>query len=137
MYYAFVQLLCTIPCTHSRVQTSDLGACGNQMLLPLDKDSGIKAYYDKVFNLQLGQSSTEIPILGWAGKEVHMLKKFWIKSKGTRAIQYDPGAGAGVNYTIANNPLLVYVIPYDSYGSLKTDNIASCAYRARLYFKDF
>jgi len=117
-------------------QTADLGSNGNQMIMPLDKDRGFKAFYDKTFNLQLGNSSSEVPILGYVGKECHMVKKFWIKSKG-RAIQYDPGAGAGVLYSIVNNPLLVYVIPYDSFGTPKTDNIATCAYQARLYYKDF
>ena len=35
-----------------------------------------------------------------------------------------------------NNPLAVYLIPYDSYGSLTTDNIASIAWTMRLYWKD-
>jgi len=117
-------------------QPANLGATGNQMILPLDKDRGIKAFYDKTFNLQLGTSNVEVPILGYVGKELHMVKKFWIKSKG-RPIQFDPAAGVGTNSTIANNPLLVYVIPYDSYGTLKTDNIASVSYFARLYYKDF
>lgn len=117
-------------------QPADLGTTNNQMILPLDKDRGVKAFYDKTFNLQLGTSNTEIPILGYVGKESHMTKKFWIKSKG-RPIQFDPAAGATTIYTIVNNPLLVYVIPYDSFGTLKTDNIASVSYHARLYFKDF
>jgi len=112
-------------------QPADLGTTGNQMILPLDKDRGIKAFYDKTFNLQLGTSNVEVPILGYVGKELHMVKKFWIKSKG-RPIQYDQASA-----TIVNNPLLVYVIPYDSYGTLKTDNIASVSYFSRLYYKDF
>ncbi len=34
---------------------------------------------------------------------------------------------------IANHPLLVYVIPYDSSGSLVSDNIASLSVYARLF----
>ena len=30
----------------------------------------------------------------------------------------------------------LYIIPYDAYGTLYSDNIASCAYDCRLYYKD-
>lgn len=114
----------------------NLGSGANQLILPLDKDRGIKPFYDKVFNLQLGTSNVTVPILGYAGKEAHMVKRFWIKSKGSRPISYDPASAIGSIGAILNNPLMVWVIPYDSYGTLKTDNIASCSYHARLYFKD-
>ncbi len=98
----------------------NLGSCGNQMCLPLDKDRGIKAFYDRTFNVQLGQSSVTLPILGYSGKEAHVVKRFWIKSKGSRPISYDPASAVGTIGAILNNPLMVWVIPYDSYGSLKT-----------------
>jgi hypothetical protein len=37
---------------------------------------------------------------------------------------------------IVNSPLLLYVIPYDSYGTLITDNIASYSYSMRMRYKD-
>lgn len=97
------------------------------MLLMVDKDRGFKAYYDKVINSNVGSSQSFT-----AGKESHKYVRLWIKSKGNRQIQYDQSS---TNY-ITNNPILVYVIPYDSYGTLTTDNIASLAYYCRLYYKD-
>jgi len=107
--------------------TTPLGATGNAMILPLDKDRGVRALYDKVINLQTGFSA----ISAGQGKECHRYLKLWIRSKNPRDIIYENGGA-----TIVNNPLLVYVIPYDSYGTLVTDNIASLSYYARLYYKD-
>jgi len=109
-------------------QTANLGANGNHILLPLDQDKGMKALYDRTFNVQTGDS--------WATngstlKEAHTLKKLWIKRKKSGPIVYD-----GAGQFIVNNPILVYLIPYDSYGTLTTDNIASCSFYCRLYYKD-
>ena len=106
---------------------TQLGSCGNKMVLKADTDKGIKFLYDKTFNLQLGASNN-----GQATKECHMLKKLWIKSKKGREIIYD-STGANI---IVNNPIVMTIIPYDSYGTLTTDNIASCAYQGYIYFKD-
>ena len=38
---------------------------------------------------------------------------------------------------IVNKPLAIYVIPYEQYSTLNTDNIASCAGFMRMYYKDF
>lgn len=107
-----------------------LGSVGNKMLLRTDKDRGIKMLYDRVVNLQLGNS---VRLAGsYSGAEAHMYKKFWIKSKKSRDIVFD---SVNAN-TIVNNPIVMTVIPYDSYGTLTTDNIASCAYHCSLYYKD-
>lgn len=87
-----------------------------------DMEKVNKVLVDRTYHLQNAS--------GYDTKEVHMLKKFWIRAKRARPIKY---TSAGQH---ANNYLGVWVIPYDSYGTLQTDNVASCAYCARLYFKD-
>lgn len=109
-------------------QPVNQGNVGNSMILPLDKDQGYRALYDRVFNLQLGSSNS-----GATLREPHKLVKLWIKRKNTKPIIYDQSVGG----PIVNNPLLIYVIPYDSWGTPTSDNIASCAYHCRLYFKDY
>jgi hypothetical protein len=68
----------------------------------------------------------------FGGKEFHYYKKLWIKKKGARDIVYD----STNSDQIVNNPVHVWVIPYDSYGTLTTDNIASMAYQGKIYYKD-
>lgn len=104
----------------------DVGSNGNTMCGMIDNEKGIRAYYDRVFtingNAQWGG--------GWSLREYHKLIRIKIKRKSSRPILYD------VNGGIVNNPIGIYVIPYDSYGTLQTDNIASCALTYRLYYKD-
>jgi len=107
-------------------QNANLGATGNLMISPLDSDRGIRPLYDKVFNNQMGHSVSGVNL-----KECHMYKKLWIKSRKARNIVYD-----SAGQFIVNNPLIIYIIPYDSYGTVVTDNIASCSYYARMYYKD-
>lgn len=111
-------------------ELATLGSTGNAMLLPLDKDRGFKAYYDKVINNNTGYSAR---ISGsFLGAESHKMVRLWIKSKkGANTIVFGQS-----NSGIVNNPLLLYVIPYDSYGTLISDNIASCSYYMRMYYKD-
>lgn len=111
-------------------QTATLGSTGNNMILPLDKDRGFRAYYDKIHRQEIGNSGN---VTG--NKECHMVKKLWIRNKSNRNIIFDQDQVGSIS-TITNNPLLVYILPYDSYGTLTTDNVASCAYFARLYYKD-
>ncbi len=65
------------------------------------------------------------------GKEAHSLVSIWLKRKDARPIVYNQGTN-----NIINSPLLLYIIPYDSYGTLISDNIASYAFHYRLYYKD-
>lgn len=105
------------------------GANGNAMCLPIDTEKGIRTLYDRTFNLQMGTSGTLL-----ANKECHMVKRLFIKSKG--------GTGSTVKFEsnisqdIVNRPMAIYLIPYDSYGTLITDNIASCAWFATMLWKD-
>lgn len=105
-----------------------LGSNGNKMIRLLDKDRGVKALYDRNFTVQNNAAFSD------AGhtRETHLYKKLWIKSKRSRDIVYD---STGSNQ-IVNNPVCIWVIPYDSYGTLTTDNVASMAYQGCIYYKD-
>lgn len=101
----------------------DSGTNNSTMCGMIDTEHVKKVLLDKVYK---NQNSS-----GYDTKEVHMLKKFYIKAKKPRVIRYVNNGNQHMN-----NQLGVWVIPYDSYGTLQTDNIASCAYVQRLYFKD-
>lgn len=112
------------------------GVNGCYITLPIDTTKGIKVLYDKVFRNEAGLSATSSSNVfgaGWGiyGKECHIFKKLWIKRKRANKIKYARATGE-----VENKFLAVYVIPYDSYGTLTTDNIASCGFVSTLYFKD-
>lgn len=110
-------------------QPSQLGATGNTMIMPIDYDRGIKPYYDRVFNLQVGFSQYGGPVN--VGKECHKYLALKIRRKCSGTIVFDNAA-----QNIVNSPLAMYIIPYDSYGTLVVDNIASYSYSMRMYYKD-
>jgi len=101
----------------------DGGTNNSTMCGMIDQENVKKVLHDKVYHVQ---NAT-----GYDTKEVHVLKKFYIKSKRPRPIRY-----LNNGTTHQNNFLGVWVIPYDSYLTLQTDNVASCAYVERLYWKD-
>lgn len=89
-------------------------------------DQGVKVYYDKIFRVQgncLGASGT-------TNRKNRIFKKIFINPKGTKKIIYSAAN------TIVNNPLAVFVLPYDEYATLRTDNVANCQWSYKLYFKD-
>lgn len=92
----------------------------------IKNDSGVKVYYDKVFVVQgncLGPSGPQ-------NRKNRMFKKLFINPKGSKKIIFSAAN------TIINNPLAVFVLPYDEYATLRTDNVANCQYSCKLYFKD-
>lgn len=109
------------------------GANGNYLTMPIDVEKGIKVLYDKIFRNEIGY--TGAPHAADTSytdrKECHIFKKLWIKRKRSSKIMFEP-----VGVEITNKPLAVYVIPYDSYGTLTTDNVASVAWTSTLYYKD-
>lgn len=113
--------------------TPVLGTNGNYCCLPIDTTKGIKVLYDKVLR---GNTSGTNACMSNTGalnvpKEWSMFKKLWIRRKRSSKIKYTRGT-----QEVENKFVAVYVIPYDAYGTLTTDNIASCAYTCTLYFKD-
>lgn len=107
-----------------------VGTNGNTLCGFIDNDKGIRAYYDRMISVEgkPGQRITALDTFNVA--ETHVFRKFVIKKKNARPILYEAGG------QVVNNPIGIWVIPYDSFGTLQTDNIASCALTFRLYYKD-
>jgi hypothetical protein len=112
--------------TFDPFQIANSGVNGNNMIWPADKDEGVKFLYDKIHRI----GSTQFPYVGTTLKEYTKMIKIWIKSKG-RKVTY-----ATFTQNIVNRPLAVYVIPYEQYSTLTTDNVASMAGMLRMYYKD-
>lgn len=103
------------------------GATGNKLLLKVDNDRGFKCLYDRVVANRIGASAA-----GGTLRECQFMKKLWIRSRKARDIVYD----STTSEQIVNNPIMLMVIPYDAYGTLTTDNIASFSYYGTCYYKD-
>lgn len=111
-------------------QASHHGSNGNTACGFIDSERGIRAYYDRIISIE-GRPGQRITALDtFSAAETHKFVKFVIKRKRARAITYD------INGVVNNNPIGIWVIPYDSWGTLQTDNVASCALTYRLYYKD-
>lgn len=103
----------------------------NRMIRDLDTEK-LKIIKVKQFNLNIGYSA----IAGTSGsavarKEAHKYVKCYIPLYNAKIkyISDDSGTPRNYDYGFA-------VIPYDSYGTLTTDIIASFAYNVKFYFKD-
>ena len=99
---------------------------GNRMLLQADSDIGVRFLYDRIYQVGKNQSANT------AGKQRTGLVKLYIKRrKNNRPIIFNQNL-----QQIVNNPIAVYVIPYEQFSTFETDNIANMDYRCRLYYKD-
>lgn len=117
--------------TPTNLDTFELPLTSN-LIRTVDHDLGIKVLYDRLVRNEKGCSVVPNPGLAGDldGKESHVLKKIWIKRRGRPIIFND------ATNVIVNKPIALYVIPYDSYGTLTTDNIASYSYFCKLFWKD-
>jgi len=106
------------------------GANGNKMMDNLNKET-ITVMYQKIFSLQTGLSASgDAAGSPFVGKECHTYRKIWIPLKNQKVLYNDGGqVPKFLDYGFA-------IVPYDSYGTLTTDNIASYAIEYNLYFKD-
>lgn len=110
-------------------QLTNTGVLANHLLQHADHDAGVRFLYDRVISMSNQQWTAGNA--GWAHKEFTKTVKLWIKRKRSRDIVFSTSA-----QEIVNKPLAVYVIPYEQYSTLETDNIASCAGQMRMYYKD-
>jgi len=108
-------------------KTLQLGNNGNKMLMNADSDRGVKFLYDKIHRM----GSTQFNHFN-QGKEYTKVFRLWIKSKKSRDILFDSTNSS----QIVNNPILMWCIPYEQYGTLETDVIGTIAYEGKLYYKD-
>lgn len=107
------------------LQLPNTGIMNNNLLQMPDHDIGVRFLYDRIHEVCLGK------VPGHADRERSKVIKLWIKRKRASDIVFSTSA-----QEIVNKPLAVYVIPYEQYSTLETDNIASCAGLMRMYYKD-
>lgn len=123
------QLLDGTTTTYNNLQLME-GSGGN-LVRHVNTEPGYKIFYDRVVKNEPGISTT----FDVGNKRCHVFKKIWIKSKKGSKILFN-AAEQGVVSRIQNKPFFCTVIPYDSYSTLATDNIASVNYQCKLYYKD-
>jgi len=105
------------------------GANGNRMMDKLDTEY-ITVVYQKIFNLQVAFSGVYGADTATGKKEAHTYRKIWVPLKNKKLVFNNGGSVPKfIDYGF-------FIVPYDSYGTLTTDNIASFAYEQQLYFKD-
>lgn len=110
-------------------QAANAGTCGNLQLLPADKDKGVKFYYDRIHRMP-SQQFSNIDGPG-TKKEITKTVKLWIKRKRAGKIRFDTNGN-----TLVNSPVAIYVLPYEQFSTLTTDNVASVTGFMRMYYKD-
>jgi len=112
-------------------QVAQIGTLGNNMLPPADKDNGVKFLYDKVHKIPPANMIAQANGVG--SREMTKVIKLWVRSKRGNDITFASSTGST---QIINKPLAIYVIPYEQYSTLTTDNVASLTVYIRLYYKD-
>ena len=134
-------LICTLPkvvngvITTARfdfIQQAQITFLDNNMLGRVDTDKGIKTLYDRIITMgtkSVGQGYPEFS--SSTCKENVKFIKLWIKRKRSRNIVFDT-----LSTDIVNKPLAIYIIPYEQYSTLETDNIATVSGNMRMYYKD-
>lgn len=107
--------------------TSLGGSPGNRMIGKVNDDV-FRVHKDILVQPYSGDYSSET---GATLKEHSRLIQFTVTTN--KRIKYKVDTG-----TVPQGPnnYALYVIPYDSYGTVQTDNIASLAYSIRHYYKD-
>lgn len=106
---------------------------GNRMILAADHDKGVKFLYDKIHRTSTNQAiGAGYPEFNSnTVKEATKHVRLWIKRKKASPIVFNQNLAQ-----IVNRPIAVYVIPYEQFSTLETDNVSSVSARCRIYFKD-
>lgn len=105
----------------------------NNLLTRMNTDLGCRAFIDRTYRNALGTSFyAQQGATSADPKESSLLRRYYIRRKKASKIIYSAGQGA----VIVNKPVFLQVIPYDAFGTLVTDNVASYAYQCTLYWKD-
>lgn len=110
-------------------QAPNQGLCGNTHMLLPDHDKGVKFLYDRIHYMRTQQWTGGNA--GWNSKELTKTVRLWIRRKKTNKIKYDT-----TSTMIVNNPVAIYVLPYEQYSTLTTDRVASLTGFMRMYYKD-
>lgn len=112
------------------------GSSPNLMLADVDTDR-FKVRYDRMVYSLKGYSASSagtlvpnVPSANNYAREQSRYLKLWVKTPGVIKYQLDNGqVPADQKYLLA-----LYVIPYDAYGTLTGDNIASVAWQTCFYW---
>lgn len=97
----------------------------NDTVTGMIKREGVRVLYDKMTTFNSNGDRTT-PTTG----DNRVFKKLWIKSRKGGSLKWQQDG------TLANKPVGVWVIPYDQYGTLRTDILGYVSYTYKLYFKD-
>ena len=89
------------------------------------KREGVKVLYDKLISMKSTAAGALVP----AGYN-RFFKKIYLKSKGSCKLKWQQDG------SLANKPVGVWVIPYDTYSTLSSSDLGTCAFTYKLYFKD-
>ena len=89
---------------------------------------GVKVLYDRVQQLKCVGKSEDADQKG----DQRFFKRFYIKSKKGSKLKW----GGYPDNQLLNRPVGIWVIPYDDYGTLRTDTLGWCTYSYKLYYKD-
>ena len=117
--------------TSNQYDWRDAQGSNNVLLAFIKPDTGLKVLYDRIVRNEAHFSAIASAGAGdQDGKEAHMVHNFYVRANPRVKYVYD------VNGQLVNKPWIVYVLPYDSYGTLQTDNIASCAINTKYFYKD-
>lgn len=89
-------------------------------------DSGIKVLYDRMWTGTAKGKTEDADELG----DNRFFKKIWIRAKkGSKLTWQQDGY-------LKNNPIGIWVIPYDDYSTLRTDILGKVTFSYKLYYKD-
>jgi len=100
----------------------------NDTVSGMVRAEGVKVLYDRMVTLQQhsGVNPTDVAKGG-----TRFYKKLWLKAKrGAKIVWQEDQA------TIVNKPFALFVIPYDDYTTLRTDNLGYLSWTYKMYFKD-
>lgn len=117
--------------TYNNLELMDIGGCANNICRHIAQDAGYKILYDRVIRNEFG-GPTDV---SGGAKRSHKFVKLWIRPKKGTKIVYNT-SNTGVISDTVNKRIFMTVIPYDSYNTLTTDNVAQMSYQAKLYWKD-
>lgn len=101
------------------------GQGSNDTVTGMIKKEGVRVLYDKTFTIT-AHSRNGIATTG----DGRLYKKLYIKSRKGGKLTW------GQDGLLQNKPVGVWVIPYDQYGTLRTDILGYASYTYKLYFKD-
>jgi len=110
------------------------GASGNDIMTNFFKKEGVKVLYDKMIH---GYTQSTFVSNGGGGgvpamssQAYNKFLKFYVRSKkGSKIKWMEDGQ-------IANNPVGVWVIPYENYATTRLDKVAAVSFSYKMYWRD-